>query len=272
MDLNDLLDISLAVVRDNKLVNRLADFILGLSEAGRESRLAKVELDNLRRVLSDEVVNPYMFVESATVGNIVLKSRSMLGGTLEGLDDVDFGWWRNWRDKARLAPDQDVETLFAQVLAGQVERPGAFSLQTLSALSNLEKEVADLFTALCRFVVVVNAVRDDTEYNSLVPLFFRRSLSDEVYRPFGYGVGALDCLDSLGLIKNEIDAVVKFIDAQPGDTFHYHDHSFVADSDLSLHGGHVRFTVAGGELYSLCTPEEVPGFWNYVCNRWKQPN
>lgn len=275
MDELSLSEVALAVARNDSLpraassvFRRFIDVIPGFSEASTESRLVQVELDALRETLAMVAANPYLFIESATVGNIILKARPVMGGSLERLDDVDFGWWRNWRDKARLSADEEVENLFAQVLAGQVERPGAFSLQTLSVLGNLEKMGADFFAALCRFVVTEHFTEGDTEFQWVYPLFLAK-YSDAAYRHFGYGGGALEYLDSLGLIRYVMDGMVRFISAKPGCTFSYFNNSYTFDSEVRLGQGCVDFTRAGLELYSLVSPEEVPGFWDFVLKCWK---
>lgn len=49
--------------------------------------------------------------------------------------------------------EDDVRDLFARVLAGEIIRPGSFSLRTLGVIRSLDPELAKAFQLLCNYVI-----------------------------------------------------------------------------------------------------------------------
>ncbi len=47
--------------------------------------------------------------------------------------------------------DDEMQTLWAKVLAGEANSPGTYSKRTVNLLSDLDKKDALLFQSLCRF-------------------------------------------------------------------------------------------------------------------------
>src|SRR5208282_4000847 len=66
-------------------------------------------------------------------------------------EEVESDWLANFFDKCRLVSDPEMRSLWSKILAGQANRPGAFSRRTVEVVSMLEKGDADLFTLLCGF-------------------------------------------------------------------------------------------------------------------------
>ena len=65
--------------------------------------------------------------------------------------DVENDWITNFFDQCRLISDEEMQRLWAKVLAGEANNPGKYSKRTVGLLSSLDKSDAELFRKLCSF-------------------------------------------------------------------------------------------------------------------------
>lgn len=56
--------------------------------------------------------------------------------------------------------EEDIRDLFSRVIAGEISRPGSFSLKTLEAVRHLDPEIAKEFRAFCNYIVESSYVID----------------------------------------------------------------------------------------------------------------
>ena len=66
---------------------------------------------------------------------------------------VDDDWITRWRETASQVSSEKLQTLWGQVLAGEIKSPGSFSLRTLEFLKNLSQEEAQRIEKLAPFVI-----------------------------------------------------------------------------------------------------------------------
>ena len=66
---------------------------------------------------------------------------------------VDEDWLFRWRDAACMVSSEELQTLWGQVLAGEIKSPGSFSLRTLEFLKNISHEEALKIDKLAPFVL-----------------------------------------------------------------------------------------------------------------------
>src|SRR6202453_2433377 len=57
-------------------------------------------------------------------------------------------WSRHFFSSSQDVSDEDIQKIWARILAGEVTRPGSFAKRTLDALRLIDKQEADLFAAL----------------------------------------------------------------------------------------------------------------------------
>lgn len=62
--------------------------------------------------------------------------------------DVDSDWISRWRTHAETIDSERVRQLWGRILAGEVNKPGAYSLRTLSILSNISERDARLVESI----------------------------------------------------------------------------------------------------------------------------
>ena len=67
--------------------------------------------------------------------------------------EPDMAWTSSYSEAAQDISDEDMQELWARVLAGEVEKPGSTSVRTLAILRNLDQSTAKLFRRLCSIAV-----------------------------------------------------------------------------------------------------------------------
>ena len=62
--------------------------------------------------------------------------------------DIDSVWLMNFFDECKNINDEQMQEIFASILAGEMDHPGTFSLRTLGVLKMLESKEAESFSKL----------------------------------------------------------------------------------------------------------------------------
>jgi hypothetical protein len=176
-------------------------------------------------------------------------------------EQMEDDWITNFFDKSRIISDDEMQTLWAKVLAGEANAPGTYSKRTVNLLSDLDKKDALLFQSLCRFGWFVG---------TFSPLVFDSQA--DIYNKAGINFGTLSHLDSLGLIQ--FNGLAGFARQRLPKNF---DVSYCGqvlsltmpnDSENTLDIGKVLLTQAGRELVSVTNATGVEGFIDYVKEKW----
>lgn len=65
---------------------------------------------------------------------------------------INEDWMARFLNNSQDVSEQDLQKLWAQILAGEIKSPGSYSLRTLEILRNINKEEAMLFARVANFV------------------------------------------------------------------------------------------------------------------------
>lgn len=68
-------------------------------------------------------------------------------------DTVNSDWLFRWRDSAGEVSNEELQTLWGKVLAGEAKSPGTFSLRTLETLRNISKKEAEFISKLAPYIL-----------------------------------------------------------------------------------------------------------------------
>ncbi len=181
-------------------------------------------------------------------------------------DSMEDDWITNFFDKARIVSDDEMQMLWACVLAGEANRPGTYSKRTVNFLSDLDKSDAKLFSKLCGF-----AWYSGFAWNIGLFIFDEKG---EIYNREGVDFRTLTDLDSIGLIQFNPLAGFTHLQLPKRFTLSYYGRPLVLEmskeTDNELDTGKVLLTKIGRELAPICGSKSVDGFWEYVKDRWKQ--
>ena len=86
---------------------------------------------------------------------VVRLAASELGDKEVPDSETDHDWTARFFGDVQDVSSEEMQSLWAKVLAGEVERPGSMSIKTLSVLRNLDQTTASLFRRLCSGCVLL---------------------------------------------------------------------------------------------------------------------
>jgi Protein of unknown function (DUF2806) len=107
-------------------------------------------------------------------------------------EPVAEDWTARFFDECKDVGNEELQRLWAKLLAGEIERPGSFSLRTLALVKVLRKEDADLFTRFCSCCWMIGG--------SMSSLVFE---NDGAFDPSDLSFEQLTHLQTLDLIRFE---------------------------------------------------------------------
>ena len=113
---------------------------------------------------------------------------------------VDDDWITRWRETAGQVSSEKLQTLWGQVLAGEIKSPGSFSLRTLEFLKNLSQEEARRIEKLAPFVIDNSFVFNGDQ---------------ELLKSEGISFGFLVELQDLGIITQARKGLLTTLSASP---------------------------------------------------------
>ena len=175
---------------------------------------------------------------------------------------IQDDWLINFFDKSRIISDNEMQDIWAKVLAGEANAPGKYSKRTVNFLGELEKSEAELFQNLCSFGWMVG---------EFVPLIF--DAGAEIYKKKGLNFDTLTHLDSIGLIQFQSLAGFKITGLRKTFAAVYRGEPLMLElpkeemNDVPI--GKVLLTKLGKELVTVCPAPRVDGFVDYVKEQWK---
>jgi len=155
---------------------------------------------------------------------------------------VDDDWTTQFFNHSQDVSNQQMQTLWARLLAGEVAKPGSFSLRTLGIVKVMSKDDANLFTRFC-----------STMWQTPIGLWPIIPTLDKLTSFPNINLKFTDLvrLDALGLIR--FDPVAGFSLKSTKEivwTFHYYgkQHLISKKDALVLETGNAMLTNSGNEL------------------------
>jgi len=183
------------------LIEKISDAIGVYFEPNRIRRMARAEADaNKIKALSqieitelqERALQRWIFEEGKQQKNIEAIAAKALPHLDEKArpDRVEDDWIANFFDKCRLISDEQMQELWAKLLAGEANSPRSYSKRTINLLSSLDKADALLFNTLCSFGWFLGGI---------FPLIYDEK--HPIYKDYRIDFGALEHLDDAGLIS-----------------------------------------------------------------------
>lgn len=254
------------------LIKKVSAAVGGVFEPWQIKRVARAEAKVIAAKADIEVtelhrraVHRWLEEEARRQANmeiITLKAASQLDAGADA-GKMNDDWITNFFDKSRIVSDEQMQNLWASVLAGEANRPGSYSKRTVNLLGDLDKRDAEAFVALCRFGWVVG---------EFTPLVF--DVRNPIYNDHGVDFGTLSHLDSMGLVNFGSVAGFKRVGLPRNFTVTYAGRplalEFPKEADNELDIGKVLLTQAGKELASVCDAPQISELEEYVQKRWQK--
>jgi len=258
----------------NTLIKKVSAAIGGLFEPWQIERVAKAQAkaDLISAQSQIQITDlhrraMYRFVEEEAqrqhnMESITAKALPQLDARSDP-DKMEDDWVTNFFDKSRIVSDEEMQGLWARVLSGEANSPGTYSKRTVNFLGDLDKVDAELFTNLCRFV---------WQIGDLVPLIF--DTADDIYNKAGINFNTASHLESIGLVQfNSLAGFQRLRIPKVATVLYYGKPlqlEFEKEEDNRLELGKLLLTKTGQELAPICGSKPIPGFVDYVKEKWKK--
>jgi hypothetical protein len=256
------------------LIEKVSEAVGGICKPWQIVRVAKAEAEAERMHAESQIqisdlqrraMHRFLVEEGKKQANIEEITAKALPHLSEESkpQEIETDWITSFFDKSRIISDEQMQELWARVLAGEANVPGSFSRRTVNLLSDLEKRDAELFRTLCGLAWMIG---------DLTPLVF--DLDGEIYEKLGLSFEAFSHLESLGLIQlgtvggfNRARLAKQFVVFYYGTPVRL---TFSGEKNNTLEVGRTLFTKAGREIAVICGSTPVDGYFDFVCSRWEK--
>ncbi|MYC32454.1 MAG: DUF2806 domain-containing protein [Chloroflexi bacterium] len=137
------------------------------------------------------------------IGSVVGRAAEELGEKEVPDQEPDHDWTARFFNYIQDVSSEEMQSLWAKVLAGEIERPGSVSIRGLSILRNLDQATAKLFQKLCSccMVTIVAEHKLDARVPSL-----GHSAGENSLQQFGLSFDELNILNEHGLIISDYNS------------------------------------------------------------------
>jgi len=274
LERNSIVDLGDISKPANTLIEKISDAVGGFYKPWQIRRVARAEADvdqikALSKIetteLEQRTLQRFVYEEAKKQSNIESITSQSLPQLNESAKpkEIEEDWITNFLDKCRLVSDEEMQSIWARILAGEANEPGKFSKRTVNFMESLDKQDALLFTKLCTFNWTLGDIQ---------PLIYDSSA--EIYSKNGMTFGILKHLDAIGLISLQSLSGYQ-LQGFPQTTVAVYNNApytlkFPKEMDNNLEIGEVLLTNIGRELASICVPETVAGFDEYIIEEWKK--
>ncbi len=187
-----------------------ADALLIQAEAQSEAREILLSQDTEisgELDISDAVRQRIQFQErkrQLNIESVVKKAATQLGDTEVSNDETDHDWTAHFFNHVQDVSSEEMQSLWAKVLAGEVERAGSTSIRTLGILKNIDQSTARLFRKFCSGCVFL-CIDGRSLTDARVPSLGGNAASN-VLKPYGLGFGELNRLNEHGIIISDYNS------------------------------------------------------------------
>jgi len=275
-------DSSISVVNLGKLakpadtlIKKVSSAVGGIFEPWQIERVAKADAkaDLVKAKSEIEITDLHRRAMHRFVEEEALRQDNMENITNKALPSLNESsdpskmeddWVTNFFDKSRIVSDEEMQNIWANVLAGEANAPGTYSKRTVSLLCDLDKRDAELFLALCGFAWNIDRL--------FIPLIFDTQAG--IYNHKNINFETLTHLDSIGLLQFNDYTGFKIRETQQTLKASYCGRTFSATmqnkNDQNLDVGKVMLTQVGIELAGICKITEIDGFVDYVKEQWSK--
>lgn len=185
-------------------------------------------------------------------------------------EKINDDWVANFFDQCKIVSDEEVQEVWARVLAGECNRPGAFSRRTINRLRDLDRDDCLLFTHLQRYHWLIE--------NQSYPLVLEPS---DLYLNGLKVTDPLSHLIEIGLITHQVMPHVShwsrqeyvFCDyfdsrAKVRVMHRYNKPEWDGTEQYELPLGVIEFSSVGKELGKVCKSNPISGHFDAMIERW----
>ncbi|WP_332235140.1 DUF2806 domain-containing protein [Vibrio harveyi] len=215
---------------------------------------ADAEIAELNKRANERVEHREMLRQNNIENVVSIAANEMPTEVSENPVDVD--WTLQFFDAAQDVCDNDMQLLWARILAGEVSEPGSFSKRTLQFLKTLDKFEAEKFVDFCSFVLQFETGQCFIIDNDATRSIMRNKAGN--YDLFSH-------FNSIGLVGEPLFGDSKFDEKQA--TYFGQKYTYVAQNKPDLVTGKLShifgyrcLTQLGQQLFTIANAEPVENY------------
>ena len=224
----------------------------------------------------------------ANIGTVVTWAAQELGDREVQDHEVDHDWTARFFNDVQDVSSEELQALWAKILAGEVERPGSTSLKAMNILRGLDRTTAVLFRRLCsaRMTPLVGlqgggSVQTGTD---IVPSLDSHA-TGTFLEEYGLSYASLNRLNEHGLIVPEYNSTWMNLVADTGPSksprwssmaFGFQGRAWVfvpidgREGDFKIETSGILLTHSGMELARVVDIEAMPEYHQAVTDYFEQ--
>lgn len=139
------------------------------------------------------------------IKSVVREAASQLGDKVVANNEPDHDWTARFFNEVQDVSSEEMQSLWAKVLTGEVERAGSTSIRTLGILKNLNQDTAYLFKEFCSACVFLSLSGEGVIDDARVPSLDGNAASNSL-EVYGFNFRALNSLNEHGLIISDYNS------------------------------------------------------------------
>ena len=137
------------------------------------------------------------------IESVVRQAATELGNKDVPDNETDHDWTARFFGEVQDVSSEEIQSLWAKVLASETERPGSTSIQTLSILRNLDLATAIVFRRLCSVCVSVSF---ESSFSDMRVPSLGGNAATNALKSYGLNFGTLNLLNEHGLIISDYNS------------------------------------------------------------------
>lgn len=177
---------------------------------------------------------------------------------------INDDWLNTFEKEASQKSTDEMQTMFAKILAGEIKAPDSYSIKTLKLLGELDSSVANLFVKFCSCCMVLQVGIQNTNRKNMIDArvcSLGENAGNNSLKDYGFSFDQLNILNEYGLIISEYNSQMGYelsiINEQPLLPFSISGRDWVLEpkqdfdlkSEFRVPG--VQLSRAGKELYPI---------------------
>lgn len=177
-------------------------------------------------------------------------------------EPVDCDWLNSFFDFVGNISNEEMQKLWGKLLAGEIERPGSFSIRTLDTLRKLTSKEASVFQKLVPYILTCAGDKEQSYTDYFLPIEFWYK---DITKKYNFSSYEIILLQEIGLLNNEIEiSVVLSIEPHQSECINSANGRIIftniTEQPIELHHQATVLTAVGKELYAAVSRDclELP--------------
>lgn len=228
------------------------------ADAAKTELSSKLELDEMQQRAFQRLINK----ETRKQENIESIAQQAVNKVEDNAktEELEEDWLVHFFEQCENVSNIQMQSLWAALLAGEANKPGAISKRTINLVASLDKSDAELFTSFCQFCSVIGG---------LTPYILE--IDNAVFNDKGINFGTINHLESLGLISFNTTSGYKRLGFGKYLTIFYFGRpiniEFPKSNDNEINVGKALLTQSGSELAVISGAKHNENFYDYLVQK-----